>query len=203
MYNFQLSHKEIIKIHNSLEKKDGVIAFPTDTVWGIGCLIDNELAVDRIYSIKGRSENKPLILLGSKIEHLVPYVAEIPEIAWKIIDKYLPGAVTLVLKKSENTPFYLTSGGDTIGIRIPDCPPFLSLLDNAVENHVLATTSANLSGEPAALSKSEAEGSIGDKVDYILDDYGYSAKGTESTVVLVDLSGNIKILRQGAIAIDV
>lgn len=203
MYNFQLSEKEIIKIHNSLKKPDGIIAFPTDTVWGIGCLIENELAVDRIYSTKGRSEIKPLILLGSKIEYLVPYVAQIPEVARKIIDKYMPGAVTLVLQKSDITPSYLTSGGNTIGIRIPNCPPFLSLLDNAVENHVLATTSANLSGEPAALSKSEVESKLGDKVDYILDDYGYSAKGIESTVVLVESSKNIKILRQGAVIIDV
>ncbi|EKE02210.1 MAG: hypothetical protein ACD_20C00411G0011 [uncultured bacterium] len=203
MYNFQLSEKEIIKIHNSLKSPDGIIAFPTDTVWGVGCLIENELAVNRIYSTKGRSEIKPLILLGSKIEYLVPYVAEIPEVAGKIIDKYLPGAVTLVLQKSDKTPSYLTSGGNTVGIRIPNCPPFLSLLDNAIESHVLATTSANLSGEPAALSKSEIENKLGDKVDYILDDYGYSAKGTESTVVLVDPSGNIKILRQGAVAIDV
>ena len=72
MNNFQLPETEIKKINKLLKKSDGVIAFPTDTVWGIGCLVENEKAVNRIYNIKGRSKNKPLILLGSKIDYLVP-----------------------------------------------------------------------------------------------------------------------------------
>lgn len=201
MYNFQLSQKETVKIHEILKKPDGVIAFPTDTVWGVGCLVENKSAVDRIYAIKGRSEAKPLILLGSKIDYLVPFVAEIPDIGWKIIDKYLPGAVTLVLKKSEKTPSYITSGGSTIGIRIPDCPPFIELLENTVDSNVLATTSANISGEQAAISKADVQKSLGNKIDYVLDDYGFTPKGIESTVIMIDKK-NIKILRQGAVIID-
>ena len=202
MYKLQISEEEFNKIHKVLKKPDGVIAFPTDTVWGIGCLVENDQAVNRIYSIKGRSETKPLILLGSKIEHLVPYISEISDITRQIINKYLPGAVTLVLPKSEEAPSYLTSGGNTIGIRIPDCPPFLDVLEKSVDNHVLATTSANISGEKSPVSRLEVEKSIGNKVDYILDDYGFSAKGTESTVISIDTFGNIKILRQGAVIID-
>ena len=155
--------------------------------------------MERIYSIKGRSRNKPLILLGSKIEYLFPYISTIPEKAVEIIDKYLPGAVTLILPKSDITPEYITSGFDTVGIRIPDCTPFIELLENCVESHVLATTSANISGEKATASKLEVEESIGQEADYILDDYGYMPAGIESTVVSVDISGNVKILRQGKV----
>lgn len=203
MYKFQIAQKEIKRIRECLEKPDGIIAFPTDTVWGIGCLVENKLAVDKIYSIKGRSSIKPLILLGSKISDLVPYVSQIPEIAWNIIDNYMPGAVTLILPKSEKAPSYLTSGGNTIGIRIPDCPVFLSMLENAVDSHVLATTSANISGEKAGLSKFEVEESLGSKINYVMDDYGFIPKGVESTVVLVDSSGCIKILRQGTVKIEI
>lgn len=191
------------KINDILKKPDGIIAFPTDTVWGIGCLVENKNAVERIYSIKERSKKKPLIILGSKIEHLVPYVSMISETAWKIIYKYLPGAVTLVFPKSEKTPHYLTSGGNTIGIRIPDSPPIIEFLEKSVKNHVLATTSANISNEKPGLSKSDVLKNLGDKVDYILDDCGFKAKGTESTVILIDSNDNIKILRQGAVLINI
>jgi len=203
MNTFHLSENELIKIHNVLSRPDGVIAFPTDTVWGMGCLINNKEAVDRIYRIKTRSKIKPLILLGSKIDHLVPYLDEIPKKAWEIIDKYLPGAVTLVLPKSEKTPDYITSGYNTVGIRIPDSPPFIDLLNNAVENHVLATTSANISDTKSSLTRLDVENSIGQYVDYILDDYGFLCKGISSTVLAVDTSEKITIFRQGAVVIKI
>ncbi|MDD3013577.1 MAG: L-threonylcarbamoyladenylate synthase [Candidatus Gastranaerophilales bacterium] len=200
---FHLQENELIKIHNALSKTDGVIAFPTDTVWGIGCLVENKDAVDRIYHIKNRSKIKPLILLGSKIDYLVPYLNEIPEKAWEIINKYLPGAVTLVLPKNKKTPDYITSGFDTVGIRIPNNPPLIDLLENSVKDHVLATTSANISDTVSSLTKKDVENSVGDFVDYILDDYGFICNGTESTVLSVDRTGNIKILRQGAVEIKI
>jgi L-threonylcarbamoyladenylate synthase len=181
MNTFHLSENELIKIRKALYKPDGIIAFPTDTVWGVGCLIGNRDAVNRIYRIKTRSKIKPLILLGSKIDYLVPYLNEIPQRAWEIINKYMPGAVTLVLPKSEKVPDYITSGFDTVGIRIPDNPPFIDLLENAVEEHVLATTSANISDTKSSLTREDVENSVGPYIDYILDDYGYPCKGMEST----------------------
>ena len=202
MNNFQLSETEINKVKVSLNKEDGVIAFPTDTVWGLGCLIENNKAINKIYSIKGRTKNKPLILLGSKIDYLVPYLKEIPSTAQKIIDECFPGAVTIVLKKSDITPLSITSGFYTVGIRIPDCPILLELLNKAVDNHVLATTSANLSGSKAAIFKTDVEKDLGDKIDYILDDYEFLPKGQESTVISIDENNNVEILRQGAVIID-
>ena len=201
MNKFQISENKINLIRNILHKPDGVIAFPTDTVWGIGCLPENNEAVNRIYSLKNRSEIKPLILLGSKIEHLVPYLKEIHPIASKIIKEYFPGAVTLVLTKSEKTPDYITSGYNTVGIRVPDCPLLLEILEKSVEGHVLATTSANISGMKPPVSKQDVIKGLGGKIDYIMDDYGYISGGIESTVLATDDFGGFKILRAGAVNI--
>lgn len=184
-------------------KNDGVIAFPTDTVWGIGCLPENKRAVEKIYALKSREAGKPLILLGKNIESLLPYVEKFHENAEKIIKKYFPGAVTLVVKKSSKTPDYMTSGFETVGIRIPDCPIFIDMLENSTENGVLATTSANISDMGSVSTKQEVIDSIGDKIDYIMDDSGFSPKGAESTVVFVDDAGCVKILRQGATKIEI
>jgi L-threonylcarbamoyladenylate synthase len=196
-----LNTPEIETIKHVLHKSDGIIAFPTDTVWGMGCLVENFQAVDRIYEIKGRDRSKPLILLGSKIDYLIPYLKYIPDKAWDLINKHLPGAVTLVLPKNENVSDYITSGFDTVGIRIPDFPPFIELLEKVVDSHVLATTSANLSGSGATAFKKDVENILGDDVDYILDNYGIASKGMESTVISVDVSGNVNMLRQGSIIV--
>jgi L-threonylcarbamoyladenylate synthase len=192
----------MLKIKNIL-KNNGVIAFPTDTVWGIGCLPENKKAVEKIYSIKSRDTGKPLILLGKNTESLLPYVEKLPKNAEKIIKKYFPGAVTLVLKKSSLTPDFVTAGFNTVGIRIPDCPIFIEMLEKCTDEGVLATTSANISGVGAVSTKEEVINSIGGKIDYILDGYGFVPNGTESTVVSVDEAGIIKILRQGAVEVKI
>lgn len=196
-----LSASELKKIENTLNLKNGVIAFPTDTVWGIGCLVENKDAVKRIYAVKNRPQNKPLILLGSKIEYLAPYVAEINEKAMQIINEYMPGAITLVLVKSDKTPDYITSGFNTVGIRIPNHPVLLEILEYSVKEHVLATTSANISGENACINYEEVVQSIGFDVDYIAKDYEFTAKCTASTIIAFDDANHVKILRQGEIKI--
>ena len=193
MTEIKFDKKKLNKILNN----NGVIAFVTDTVWGIGCRVDNEQAVSRIYDIKGRDRNKPLILMSNKIEYLKPYVRNLSNTAQSLIDKYLPGALTIVAEKSELTPEYITSGKNTVGIRIPN-NKFFELLCETIDTHVLATTSANISNEQSSKSYAEAQNSIGTLVDIIYDDYGYTCQGLESTVVLA-VDDNINILRQGSI----
>lgn len=193
-----IPEEEIKKIKKRL-KSNGIIAFPKDTVWGIGCLVENIMAVEKIYSIKSREANKPLILLGKSIDALMPYLEAMPEKANELIKRFFPGALTLVIKKSLITPDSITSGFNTVGIRIPDHPVFIELLEKTTEKGVLATTSANISGEGSVSSKKEVEKSIGQKLDYILDDYGFPAGGKESTVAYIDKNNKIKVLRQGAI----
>jgi len=184
-------------------KNGGVIAFPTDTVWGIGCLPENQKAVEKIYSIKSRDAGKPLILLGKNLESLLPYIEKLPENARKIAEKYFPDAVTLVVKKSALAPDFVTADFDTVGIRVPDCPIFAEMLEKCTDNGILATTSANISEMGAVSTKEEVINSIGDKIDYILDDFGFTPKGTESTVVFVNEAEELKILRQGAVEVKI
>lgn len=185
---------------NEILKNDGVIAFVTDTVWGLGCLPSSEKAVKKIYEIKHREAKKPLILMSYDIYPLFDYVKQpIEKEAQKLIKKYFPGALTLVLEKSENTPYYITSGLSTVGIRVPDNETFGNICKN-IEGRVLATTSANISGEPPALSYNEAVKYIGDKVDLVIEDFGFKAQGRASTVAGFK-EGKPVIYRQGEIEI--
>ena len=178
----------------------GVIVYVTDTVWGLGCLPDNEQAVKKIYEIKKREAQKPLILMSNEIYNLLDYVKPIPKIGQILIKKYFPGALTLVTDKSEKTPDYITSAMPTVGIRIPDNEVFRQICE-AIPNHVLATTSANLSHQPSAKTYEQALENMTGLADMIIPDYGYSAKGLESTVVGV-MNNELRIFRQGEIVLD-
>lgn len=189
-------HKKI----NEILKNDGVIAFVTDTVWGLGCLPSSEKAVKKIYEIKHREAKKPLILMSYDIYPLLDYVKQpIEKEAQRLIKKFFPGALTVVLNKSENTPDYLTSSFQTVGIRVPDNATFSEICKN-IEGGVLATTSANISGELPALSYDEAINYIGDKVDFVVPSNGCEAKGTASTVIGFNESG-VLVYRQGELHI--
>lgn len=179
----------------------GVIAYVTDTVWGLGCLPNNEKAVKKIYDIKKREAQKPLILMSNETYNLLDFVEPISKIGCRLIKKYFPGALTLVVKKNKNTPDYITSNMDTVGIRVPDNEVFKEICDIA-PGHVLATTSANLSHQPSAKTYEQAYENMKDLADLVIPDYGYTCKGLESTVAGI-FSDEIKIFRQGEIKIDI
>lgn len=189
--------KELQKQIKDTLDAGGVITYVTDTVWGLGALPNNKKGVEKIYEIKKREAQKPLILMSDKIENLKPYVKEINPTAQKLVDEYFPGALTLVLPKSNKTGDYITSGFDTVGIRVPDNAVFKEICEG-ISGHVLATTSANLSHEPSARTYEQAILNMQGKADLIIQDFGQSAKGLESTVALI-LDDKIKILRQGAV----
>lgn len=179
----------------------GVIAYVTDTVWGLGCLPNNESAVKKIYEIKKREAQKPLILMSNDIYPLLDYVKPIPKIGQILIKKYFPGALTIVTDKCENTPDYITSSMPTVGIRVPDNEVFREICE-IIPGHVLATTSANLSHQPSAKTYEQALENMSGLADLIIEDYGYVAKGLESTVVGV-MNNELRIFRQGAIHLDI
>lgn len=179
----------------------GVIAYVTDTVWGLGCLPNNESAVKKIYEIKKREAQKPLILMSNDIYPLLDYVKPIPKIGQILIKKYFPGALTIVTDKSENTPDYITSSMPTVGVRVPDNEVFREICE-IIPGHVLATTSANLSHQPSAKTYEQALENMSGLADLIIEDYGYVAKGLESTVVGV-MNNELRIFRQGAIHLDI
>lgn len=188
---------EIIKVLT----EGGVIAYVTDTVWGLGCLPDNEKAVKKIYEIKKREAQKPLILMSNEVYHLLNYVKPIPKIGQQLIKKYFPGALTIVTDKNDNTPDYITSNMQTVGIRVPDNEVFKEICE-IIPGHVLATTSANLSHQPSAKTYEQALTNMSDLADLVINDYGHPAKGLESTVAGV-MNNELRIFRQGEIHIEI
>ena len=185
---------------NEILKNDGVIAFVTDTVWGLGCLPSSEKAVKKIYEIKHRETKKPLILMSYDVYPLFDYVKQpIEKEAQKLIKRHFPGALTVVLEKSEKTPDYLTSSKPTVGIRVPDNETFADICKN-ISGGVLATTSANISGEAPALTYEEAVKCIGNKADYVVPSEGIEAQGVASTVIGFE-DGKAVVFRQGTVVI--
>ena len=194
-----LENREEIK---KILEGGGVIAYVTDTVWGLGCLPENENAVKKIYEIKHREAQKPLILMSNEAYNLLEYIQQpLSKTASKLIKKYFPGALTLVLEKSSKTPDFVTSGMNTVGIRVPDNEVFKEICE-ITPGHVLATTSANLSHQPSAKTYEQALENMKDLADIVIPDYGCFAKGLESTVAGI-FDNEIKIFRQGAIKLEI
>lgn len=189
--------KDNEKIINGTLKNGGIIAYVTDTVWGVGCLPNNKKGVEKIYELKHRDTSKPLILMSDSVKNLLPYVQNVSDKANDYIEKFFPGALTLVLEKSELTPDYVTSGKTTVGIRVPKNEIFQKLC-GIIEGHVLATTSANLSGEQPAMNYKEAFEKIGGHTDIVIEDEYEQATGEPSTVALVTEEKTV-VFRQGKI----
>lgn len=194
------NNPSFVKKLNDKLKQGAVISFVTDTVWGVGCLPDSEKGVENIYELKNRDRSKPLILMSDSVEYLMPYVKNVSLQAQELIKKHFPGALTLIFEKSEKTPGYITSFKDTVGVRVPDNAVFKRLCE-VIDGHVLATTSANLSGQPAASDYGQALENVGEHVQYVFEDYGFKAQGLASTVALA-CGEEIKILRQGEVVIE-
>jgi len=159
-------------------KIGGLIVYPTDTVYGLGCDPFNTLAVKRLIDAKGERK-KPLPILASDIEH-VKTVAEVTEAAEKLARKFWPGPLTMVLKKKPQLPQMVTFGRDTVGVRVPNHPVALELLRRC--DGLLIGTSANISGKKSTVTAEDAANQLGDKVDVILDG-GRATLGKGSTVI--------------------
>lgn len=176
----------------------GVIAFPTDTVYGLACDLFNEEAVDRIYRIKARRTYLPLIAMLAESEVWPRVASSLPDSARHFMARFWPGPLTVIVPARKDIPAIVLGGGETIGMRIPDHDTARQLLRLA--GLPLATTSANRSGQPAACTAQEAAAQLGDAVDLILD-AGPCPGGQASTVVDCTFEPP-KILREGPITAD-
>jgi L-threonylcarbamoyladenylate synthase len=176
-------------------REGGVVAFPTDTVYGLGGDAFNSAAVERVYAIKKRPWNRPLPLLIADMSHLKDLAADpIPEIAWFLARRFWPGPLTMVLPRKDSVP-ESAGTGDTIAVRVPNHLVCLALIEGLA--NPLVGTSANISGLPPALTAGEVRQQLGGTVDLIID-AGTCPGGKESTVV--DISGDRPVaLRQGII----
>jgi len=171
-------------------KKGKIVAFPTDTVFGLGCVYDNENAKNAIMVAKGRDEKKALPLMCTK--ELIETVACVNDKEKKAIDTFMPGAITIIFKKKD-LPDFVTCGMDTVAIRVPDDNWIIELIQTV--GKPLLVTSANLSDKGSLLKWSEVIADMDNRIDgIVLED----ARGDKASTI-VSLYAETKILREGPI----
>jgi L-threonylcarbamoyladenylate synthase len=184
---------EAIKTAAFLLREGGVIIYPTETVYGIGCIPSESSAAQRICEIKGRAD-KPLPLICSDVDAVKRIVVMTPS-AEKLAAKFWPGPLTLVLPAKAKYSMWVSHGASTLGVRVTEHPIARKLAKQV--GGVIVSTSANLSGREPAKTAQEAAEIFGNKVDFILDD-GPSPRSESSTIL--DLSGEeLWLLRKGPI----
>jgi L-threonylcarbamoyladenylate synthase len=173
----------------------GVIAIPTDTVYGIAASLAHDAAIRRIYTVKGRPEDRPLAVLVSSTDALLHIASTDIHIAI-LLDRFWPGPLTVVVPARAGVPAGVLGPGGTVGVRMPNHPLAIEVIEKA--GGAVACTSANRTGEPPATTAAGVATSIGPDLDMILDG-GRAPGGVPSTVI--GISGTeIAILREGAIA---
>lgn len=196
---------EDIDIENSdmeeaadLIKSGEVVAFPTETVYGLGADGLNEEAVKKIFQAKGRPQDNPLILHVDSLEMLKRLVVEIPKDAYLCMDKFWPGPLTMLFKRTDIVPDIITAGLDTVAIRMPSHPIALELIERS--GTPIAAPSANTSGRPSPTRASHVIQDMDGKIAMIIDG-GETGVGLESTVL--DLTDDIPmILRPGGVTLE-
>jgi L-threonylcarbamoyladenylate synthase len=190
--------KEAIGVAVRILADDGLVAFPTDTVYGVGAHAFQPDAVERIYTAKSRPRDKAIPILLARVDDLSLVAERITETAWLLAERFWPGGLTLVLPKKPRVPDVISAGGPTVAVRVPDHPMSLDLI--AALGAPLAATSANLSGHPSPVTAQEVEAELGGRIELILDG-GRCPGGVPSTVL--DLTTDPPtILRAGAIVVE-
>lgn len=173
----------------------GVIAYPTETFYGLGADAYNAKAIERIFLIKGREGKNPLSVIIGDLDNLGDLVHEIPEDSRFLMEKFWPGALTIVFTASQNVPSCLTAGTGKIGIRISSHPIATALAKTF--RHPITATSANPSGAGECISADEVIACLGDKIDAVIDG-GLTLGGAGSTII--DITAHTAVLlREGAI----
>ena len=187
--------QKVIEEAGSILKRGGLVAFPTETVYGLGGNALDEQAAEKIYAAKGRPSDNPLIVHIAEFGALEQIAAEIPKEAKKLADAFWPGPLTMIFRKTDKVPKGTTGGLDTVAVRMPDHPVALALIRAA--GGYVAAPSANLSGRPSPTCAAHVQEDLDGRIEMILDG-GDVGIGLESTIV--DLSeGTPTILRPGYI----
>jgi len=193
---FGSSNLNYEEISNMVADGD-LIIYPTDTVYGLGASIEMKESLDKIYEVKERDQKSPLIALLSDKKY-VEKVAVVNEInrkeIEKLIENFWPGGLTIILDKKRIIPSNMVSNGTSVGVRIPNHKISIKIIESC--GGILATTSANISGEPSPRSYEELSEEIKSRVEIVVDD-NETPKGVESTII--DMRGTPKILREGHI----
>jgi L-threonylcarbamoyladenylate synthase len=175
-----------------------LVAFPTDTVYGIGAHAFRPEAVAALYTAKKRPITKAIPILVAGVEDVALVARTVPAVAWKLIEQFWPGGLTIVLPRGEQVPPVVTAGGETVAIRCPDHPIPLNLVNAA--GAPLAATSANLSGQASPTTAPQVMRQLTGRVPLVIDG-GACPGGVSSTVVDLSTSPS-RLLRAGAISAE-
>lgn len=194
-YDDMVVPEKAIKEAAGIVRAGGLVVYPTETVYGIGACASNRIAVLKVFAAKKRPLDNPLSVAVHDMKQ-ADEIAYVNSAARKLAEAFLPGPLTIVLKKKARLPEELTAGSDKVGIRIPSNSAALRLIELAGP---ITATSANISGQPSITTADEAREQLDGRVDFVLDG-GPSRIGVESTVVDVSEDGVFEILRDGAVA---
>jgi len=173
----------------------GLVAFPTDTLYGLAAVASNDAAVERLFAAKRRSRDRPLPILIASVADIDAVATHVSTAARRLMEAFWPGGLTLVLPRRPGFRSLALAGGETVALRVPAHPVALELLRRVGEP--LTGTSANLSGRPGPRSAEEVRRHLGDRVDLVVD-AGPSPGGVESTVVDCTVDPP-RVLREGAV----
>jgi len=188
-----------IKLAADILKRGGLVALPTETVYGLGANALDETAVAHIFAAKGRPQDNPLIIHVSCIDDVSLYTEDVPSKAYKLMEALCPGPLTVILKRKSNIPDIVSANLETVAVRIPKHAITRAIIKEA--GVPIAAPSANLSGKPSPTTAAHVAADMDGKIDMIIDG-GPCAVGLESTVV--DLTGDIPmLLRPGQIGLSV
>lgn len=192
-----LKEEDKIKEAAQIIKNGGIVAFPTETVYGLGADALNEEAVKKIFIAKGRPQDNPLIVhVASK--NIDKYVQDVPEIAYKLMDKFWPGPLTIILKKRDIIPYVTSANLESVGIRMPDNEIARKLIE--MSGTVIAAPSANISGRPSPTDIKRCIEDLDGRVDCIIGG-DISRIGVESTIVDCTVNPPL-VLRPGGITLE-
>ena len=195
----QMALVEQIRLAIDILKKGGIVAFPTDTVYGLGASIIQENTIRKIFLVKRRKYSVPLPIFLADIKQLNEAVFPVTRIANRLGKHFWPGAITIVGHKSPRIPDIITAGKDTIAVRIPRHTIPIALINGL--GLPITGTSANVSGEPNTMTAQEVYHQLGNNVDFIIDDGIGCTKDIVSTII--DATTDVpRVIREGAVSTE-
>jgi len=185
--------KEEVEKSVLLLRQGKILLYPTDTIWGIGCDATNPKAIDRIFKLKNRREQKSMIVLLDSADKIKQYVEEVPPIAYDLIEN-AASPITIVFEKARNLPKKLIASDGSIAIRVVHGDYCVDVIRQL--GHPLVSTSANISGEPSPRTFLQISDIIKEKVDYVVDVYRSRIRAIRpSTIIKLERNGTFSILR--------
>ena len=182
-------------VHEAVDalKRGEVILYPTDTIWGIGCDATNPDAIEKIYQIKARDLNKPLLVILDDDRKLNRYIKKVPEVAWDLLD-HADKPITIIYPEAYNMAKNLPADDGSIGIRIVNHDFCKALLRKF--NKPIVSTSANFSGEPSPRSFDEISQKLKETVDYVVHSRIKTGTNKASSIIKLGVGGQVQIIRK-------